>query len=49
MKHELVQLQNPKTHHWLLIDKTLGSILKHSRTCKPYKNITIVQHNKKDK
>lgn len=43
MKHILVQLQNPKTHHWVLIDKTLGSIIKYSRTCKPYKNITIAE------
>jgi hypothetical protein len=46
MGHELVQLLNPITKHWVVIDKTLGKILKHSRTSKPYKNITIVSKNK---
>lgn len=39
--HELVQVQNPRTKHWVLIDKTLGKILKYSRTTKPYKDIPI--------
>lgn len=41
VKQELVQVQNPVTKHWVLINKTLGQILKHSRTSKPYKNIKI--------
>lgn len=41
-KHEMVQVQSPKTKHWMLIDKTEGIIIKHSRTCKPYKNVTII-------
>jgi len=39
----LVQLQNPKTKHWVVIDKGMGKIVKHSRTSKPYKNISIVR------
>ena len=37
-----VQLQNPKSKKWVIVDKAKGIIVKHSRTSKPYKNIPIV-------
>lgn len=45
-KTELVQLQNPITKHWVVIDKTTGSIVKHSRMTRPYKHIKIVRSAK---
>lgn len=42
-KPKLVQLQNPITRHWVVVDKTHGRIVKHSRTTKPYKHIRIVR------
>jgi len=38
----LVQLQNPVTKHWVVVDNTNAKIIKHSRGTKPYKNIRIV-------
>lgn len=49
MKHELVQLLNPRSKRWVVVDKTAGKILKYSRTSKPYKNITIVSKSAPDK
>ena len=41
-RKELVQVLNPVTKQYVLIDKSIGSILKHSRTSKPYKNVPIL-------
>jgi hypothetical protein len=41
IRFDYVQTQNPKTHHWVVIDKALGTIVKTSTTTKPYKNIRI--------
>lgn len=39
---ELVQLLNPRTHTYVLVDKTNGTILKHHpRKNTPYKGVTI--------
>jgi hypothetical protein len=41
MRHELVQVCNPKTLKFVLIDKTLGSIIQHKRSRGPYKTVPI--------
>jgi hypothetical protein len=45
MKQNLVQLLNPKSNRWVLIDRDEGKIIKYSPTSKPYKHIPII--NKK--
>jgi len=43
MKKYLVQLKNPKTECYVLVNTKLGNIIKH-HPCKntPYKNVRIV-------
>jgi hypothetical protein len=45
-KKELVQLLNPMSHHYVVIDKGRGGIVKHGKTAKPFKNIPIIEKNK---
>ncbi len=40
---DLVQVLNPKTNRYVLIDKAIGVILKSKRTIGPYKNILIAK------
>ena len=42
-KKDLVQVLNPITKRWVLIDTERGKILKHSRTKNPYKNVRIAK------
>ena len=39
---DLVQLKNPVSHRWVVVDRSAGAIIKHSRTSTPYKHITMV-------
>jgi hypothetical protein len=39
---DLVQLQNPLSHHWVVVDRAAAKIIKHSRTSTPYKHIIKV-------
>jgi len=40
-KARYVQLCNPRTKHFVKIDRTTGSIVSHKRTPGPYKGIPI--------
>ena len=40
-KHIIVQVRNPRTGHYVKIDKTDGIILAHKRTSGAYNNITV--------
>jgi hypothetical protein len=42
LTENLVQLLNPKTNRWVVVDKSQGKIIKHSRTSMEYKHIVIV-------
>jgi hypothetical protein len=42
-KDDLVQVLNPRTNRWTLVDTKNGKILKHSRTKNPYKNVRIAK------
>lgn len=45
---DLVQLQNPKTKNWTLIDRDLGKILEHKKT--KFKDVpTVKERIKQDK
>lgn len=46
-KRELVQALNPVTKRYVVIDRSIGSIVKHGRTSKPYKNIPIITNKDK--
>jgi hypothetical protein len=39
LTENLVQLQNPRTHNWIVVNKERGGIVKYSRTSTPYKHI----------
>lgn len=41
MRNEFVQVCNPITRKFVLIDRTIGSIVKHKQTSGPYKGIPI--------
>jgi len=41
MRNKFVQVCNPVTRKFMLIDKTLGAIVRHKRTKGPYKAIPI--------
>jgi hypothetical protein len=42
MKQDLVQLLNPVSKRWVLVDINEGKIIKYSPTSKPYKHIPII-------
>ena len=42
IRNQLVQTQNPKTRHWVVINPKKGVIVKTSRTINPYKGIEKV-------
>lgn len=39
--HELVQLLNPRSHRYVKVDKTAGTIVSHKKSPGPYKGIPI--------
>ena len=39
---DLVQLQNPRSKHWVVVDRANAKIIKVSRTTMPYKHIIKV-------
>ena len=41
-KKEMVQVQNPRTGHYVKVNKTDGKIVSHKKSTGPYKNILIV-------
>jgi RNA polymerase subunit RPABC4/transcription elongation factor Spt4 len=42
LTENLVQLLNPRSHTWVVVDKERGAIIKRSRTSTPYKHIVKV-------
>ena len=42
LTENLVQLLNPKSNRWVVVDKSQGKIIKHSRTSMEYKHIVRV-------
>lgn len=40
-KRKLVQLQNPRTKTWIIIDTETGTIREHTKTSEPKKGILI--------
>jgi hypothetical protein len=46
-KAKIVQVRNPKTGHYVKIDRLKGKITGHKSTPGPYKNIPIAKKKKK--
>jgi hypothetical protein len=42
-KRDVVQVRNPKTGHYVKIDRAKGEILDHKKSEGPYKNIPIAR------
>lgn len=41
-KPDIVQLRNPRSGHYVKVDRSKGVIVDHKRTAGPYKNVPIV-------
>ncbi|NNM59101.1 MAG: hypothetical protein HKM04_04735 [Legionellales bacterium] len=42
-KHDFVQVKNPKTEHYVKIDRTEGTIVSHKKSPGPYKGVPIAR------
>ena len=45
-KHDVVQTQNPKSGHYVKIDRTAGKIISHKKSAGPYKGVPIARKRK---
>lgn len=45
-KKDIVQVKNPKSGHYVKIDRTVGKILDHKKSEGPYKNIPVARNRK---
>ncbi len=43
VKRDIVQVKNPKSGHYVKIDRSLGKILSYKKTEGPYKNVPIAR------
>jgi hypothetical protein len=43
IKHDIVQVKNPKTDRYLKIDRTEGKIISHKKTAGPYKGVPVAR------
>ncbi|MBW6471422.1 MAG: hypothetical protein K0A90_09415 [Methanosarcinaceae archaeon] len=43
VKKDIVQVKNPKSGHYVKIDRSIGIILSYKKTEGPYKNIPIAR------
>ena len=46
-KAEIVQIKNPKTERYVMIDRATGRIIKYKKTKGPYKNIPIARKRRR--
>jgi len=50
LKHDYVQLLNPRSHCYVVLDRSIGGIVKHGKIKnRPYKNIPIISRETEDK
>jgi hypothetical protein len=43
---DIVQVRNPRTGHYVKIDRTKGKIISHKKSEGPYKGVPIAKKNK---
>jgi hypothetical protein len=46
-KKDIVQTKNPRTGHYVKIDRSRGMIVAHKKSDGPYKNVSILRNKKK--
>jgi hypothetical protein len=46
VKHDVVQVKNPRSGHYVKIDRTSGKILAHKQSEGAYKNIPVARKRK---
>lgn len=46
-KKEIVQIKNPRTGHYVKIDRSEGRILDHKKSDGPYKDVPIARKSSK--
>lgn len=45
-KHDVVQVKNPRSGHYVKIDRTAGKIVSHKKSDGPYKDIPVARRKK---
>jgi hypothetical protein len=45
-KHDVVQVKNPKTGHYVKIDRSVGKIISHKKSDGPYKGVPVARKRK---
>lgn len=45
-KSDVVQVKNPKTGHYVKIDRTAGKIVSHKKSEGPYKGVPVARKRK---
>jgi len=45
-KHDVVQVKNPRTGLYIKIDRTVGIIVAHKTTDRPYKGVPVIKRCK---
>ena len=45
-KRDVVQVKNPRTGHYVKIDRTAGKIVSHKKSDGPYKNVPVARKRK---
>lgn len=40
-KNDIVQVKNPRSGHYVKIDRTAGKIVSHKKSSGPYKNVPV--------
>ena len=46
-KKEVVQIKNPKSGHYVKIDRSAGKIISHKKTSGPYKGVPVARKRSK--
>lgn len=46
-KRDVVQVKNPKSGHYVKIDRSAGKIVSHKKSTCPYKNVPIARKKTK--
>ena len=45
-KSDVVQVKNPRTGHYVKIDRSAGKIVSHKKSDGPYKNVPVAKKRK---
>ena len=48
-KRDIVQVKNPRSGHYVKIDRTAGKIIDHKKTSGAYKNVPVASKSPKNR